>query len=101
MTKEERQYEELDFQEIRKKIESFGKMAQHAAEAIGEHLVAPIPAGLIPMAFEGDSSGRVLVAVLPTKPDEVMGGKGDPFQHTLKAFTQALKHYGPIEDIGV
>jgi hypothetical protein len=99
--KEDQEYQELDAEEIRKKIQSFGQMAQSAAEAIGERLVGPIQAGLIPMVSVGDHTGRVLVAVLPTKPGETIGGEGDPFAEALKAFKEALKNYGQIVDIGV
>jgi len=94
-------YEEFDCADIRAKIESFGKTAQCIAEAIGENLVAPIPANLVPMAFDSNSHGTVLVAILPGKSRHAMNGTGDPFAEVLEAFKKALKDYGPIEDIGV
>lgn len=99
--KKHQKQEEMDTEAIRNKIEGFGKTAEQLAKGIAGRLVGPIPPGLIPMVSIGDADGRVLVAVLPSKRGETMGGEGDPFAAALKAFKEALKDYGPIEDIGV
>jgi hypothetical protein len=94
-------YEEADAEEIRETIEKLGQNAQAMAVAIATGLIGPVQAGYTPIVFRGDRYGRVLVAVLPNRLDRPIGGEGDPFEEALRAFSKALKDYGPIGEIGV
>ncbi len=94
-------YEQADFEAIRETIKELGEDARALAETIAGGLVAPVQPGFVPMAFFGDRFGRVLVAVLPNRPERPTGGEGDPFEKAMKAFNEALKAYGRIGDIGV
>jgi DNA polymerase-4 len=70
-----------------------GKVTEGILNGVGVETVGDL------QDYPGDL--RALVAdVLAKKPNDVVGGERDPFLHALKAFKKALRHYGPIEDIG-